>query len=105
MAAEHQLDTIWHAEHLVRSLVKHKDAAMVFMSTWQKPQHYMTGADAHATVSEYYDIPRISSRTFLYQYMLQHRDEIPDHYVPADNFSHQNQKGHEYMADISERRD
>jgi hypothetical protein len=32
----------------------HKDAAMIFMSTWQKPQHYMTGADAHATVSEYY---------------------------------------------------
>lgn len=48
------------------------------------------------------DIPRVSSRTFLYNYMLQHRNEIPDHYVETDNYSHQNQKGHQYMADISE---
>jgi hypothetical protein len=55
MAAKHELDTIWHSEHLIRSIMhNHKDAAMIFMSTWQKPQHYMTGADAHATVSEYY---------------------------------------------------
>ncbi|BEI98430.1 hypothetical protein CcaverHIS631_0307290 [Cutaneotrichosporon cavernicola] len=101
MAAQHKLDTIWHSEHLVRAIGHtHPDAALVFLSTWQRPQHYMTGADAHATVSEYYDIPRVSSRTFLYRYMLQHRDEIEDHYVPSDNYSHQNQKGHQYMANI-----
>jgi hypothetical protein len=33
--------------------------------------------------------------------MLQHRNEIPDHYVDRDNFSHQNQKGQQYMADLS----
>ncbi|GMK56824.1 hypothetical protein CspeluHIS016_0306640 [Cutaneotrichosporon spelunceum] len=101
MAAEHKLDTIWHAEHLVRAIGHtHPDAALVFLTAWQKPQHYITGADAHATVSEYYDIPRVSSRTFLYRYMLQNRDDIADHYVAADNFSHQNQKGHQYLADI-----
>ncbi|CAK9780205.1 hypothetical protein CC85DRAFT_290798 [Cutaneotrichosporon oleaginosum] len=101
MAAEHVLDTIWHAEHLVRSVGHtHPDAAIIFLSAWQKPQLYMTGADAHATVSEYYDIPRVSSRTFLYRYMLQHRDELGDHYTPTDNYSHQNQKGHQYLADI-----
>lgn len=102
MASAHALDTVWHAEHLVRAVGHtHPDAAIVFLSAWQKPQHYVTGADAHVTVSEYYDIPRVSSRTFLYRYMLQNRDEIEDHYVPSDNYSHQNQKGHQYLADIS----
>lgn len=88
---------------MARAILKRKnEPAIIYMSTWQRPQHYITGADQHATISEYYDIPRISSRAFLYPYMVQHTDEIKDHYVPSDRFSHQNNKGQKYMADISE---
>lgn len=41
----------------------------------------------------------MSSRSFLYPYMIQHQDELEDHYGGHD-LGHQNQGGHTYMADV-----
>lgn len=71
------------------------------LSTWIVPYDYTNGADRHAVVSEYYDIPRISMRSFLYSYLVQHHEELPP-FFGNKNMDHPAQKGHEYMADIGE---
>jgi hypothetical protein len=77
---------------------------------------YINGADRHAIVSAYYvsiralkahqlrltpaqDIPRVSSRPFLYPYLLQNPGEKGTHFAPD---GHPNQNGHQYLADIGE---
>lgn len=68
------------------------------LSTWGKPHGYINGADRHAVVSEYYDVPRVSMRSFLYPYLLQYPKESKRFW--NEKMDHPVQGGHEYLADI-----
>ncbi|KAL7421285.1 hypothetical protein Q5752_004170 [Cryptotrichosporon argae] len=94
------LDVSDYTETLVRELL-HKSpvTAVIMMSLWAVPHKYLNGADKHAIVSEYYDVPRLSERAWLYKYFMQHQDELVDHFNQQD-FGHQNEKGHRYIADL-----
>ncbi|BEJ17207.1 hypothetical protein CspHIS471_0606080 [Cutaneotrichosporon sp. HIS471] len=90
-------DVITDTETLVRELLK-GGAAVMMLSTWGMTNGYMNGADHHATVAEYYDVPRISTRAALYQYIQAHHDAAAEIFVPGD-MGHYNPHGHRFMAD------
>lgn len=87
------------SENLVRDILSRRDDnAVMMMSLWVYNQDYSNGADKHAVVSEFYDVPRISTRPFFYQYLMQNMDELGDHYGAPD-FGHQVQLAHQYISD------
>ncbi|TXT15551.1 hypothetical protein VHUM_00054 [Vanrija humicola] len=95
-----QLDTTIHTEHLVRDILQQRpDNAIVMLSAFGSSQPWFNGAAKHSTVATFYDIPRVTMRTFLYQYMLQHEGTQFDFYGTKDK-DHPLQSGHDYMADI-----
>ncbi|KAL7421284.1 hypothetical protein Q5752_004169 [Cryptotrichosporon argae] len=93
------IDVVDYTETLVRELLSTPETALIMLSLWAVPHPYLNGADKHAIVSEYYDIPRLSERAWLYKYFMQHQDELVDHFNQQD-FGHQNEKGHRYIADL-----
>lgn len=91
-----------YMERLVRELRSSpSDPALMMLSAWVVPHGFTNGADRHAVVSEYYDIPRISMRSFLYPYLAQNKDELPK-FFGTEKMDHPVQGGHQYMADICE---
>lgn len=93
-----------YTERLVREMLSSPhNPAILMLSTWvvPGPDAFQNGADRHAVVSEYYDIPRLSMRSFLYPYLSQHRDELSKFYGTG-SMDHPLQEGHEYLSDISE---
>ncbi|CAK9784167.1 hypothetical protein CC85DRAFT_281824 [Cutaneotrichosporon oleaginosum] len=95
-ASVHQ-DVITDTETLVRELLK-GGAAVMMLSTWGMTNGYMNGADQHSTVAEYYDVPRISTRAALYQYIQAHPDAAEEIFVHGD-LGHYNAHGHRFMAE------
>ncbi|WOO76569.1 thiamine pyrophosphokinase 1 [Vanrija pseudolonga] len=94
------VDTTIHTEHLVRDILgKRPDNAVIMFSAFASSREWFNGADKHSTVAAFYDVPRITMRTFLYQYILQNEGSQFDFYGTADR-EHPNQAGQEYMADI-----
>ncbi|GMK57560.1 hypothetical protein CspeluHIS016_0403940 [Cutaneotrichosporon spelunceum] len=90
-------DIMTDTETLVRELLG-GEAAVLMLSTWGMTNGYINGADQHATVAEYYDVPRLSTRAALYQYVQAHLENATEIFVPGD-MGHYNPNGHRFMAD------
>ncbi|KAL1405035.1 hypothetical protein Q8F55_008658 [Vanrija albida] len=101
--AGEQGDTIGYTELFVRQLLSNRpDNAVLMMSSFGSGAEFANAAHLHNVVSEYYDIPRLSMRIFMYPYMLQYPDERVFRFDKPD-IRHPNEYGHMYMADILQR--
>lgn len=113
-------DAVDYTESLVREILSASDdTAMIMLSTWAVPHPYINGAEKHNIVAEYYvgglrsfgmetdeqagcdrqDVTRLSSRAFLYKYYMQNQEQLSGHFNQED-FGHQSQEGHLYMAQL-----